>query len=521
MRKRNYTRRKILTGSLGAGIAYSLSSGSVSGFASSDGSGDQGNQRIHMVKKGEKQLFADDLMISRRSDVRRMTHAAVKLERPVLDADMPWEQGEEYDGKRDCRIYIYGTVMRENDSGTFRMWYNRFTQNYYATSQDGVNWQRPVPGLMGANNMIGLEAHSPSIIRDEFDPDPSKKFKAVGHVSGHSQEAIRKLKQKFNTDWSWYTGTGAYCAFYSGDGLKWERYPDPVLLSGDTITLSQDPATGEYLAFHKIGGDPRVTGRQVFLSVSRDMRNWTDPEPVMVTDEIDHRQARLLEGGTHSEFYNMSAFPYGNQWLGLVTHFRRTGEPPVKGPGQSLHDGPIDVQLVHSRNGRNWERCSDRSPVIPLGPHPYDSGSILGVCNSPVTAGDEMWMYYTAMTTTHGGYLPDKVMSIARAAWRLDGMVSLRAGEKTGVIETVPFIPEGRHLYVNADCREGRLGVEVLDVNGKVREGYGKNDCRQYKTDAVKQPIRWNKRNGMLPAGRPICLRFFLEKGDLYSYVVE
>ena len=521
MRNTQCTRRTFLNKSFGLGIACGMSSGSLLGFTSSGCGSNQQNQQIRLLKKGEKQLVVDDVMISRLIDVRRRTHAAAKLERPVLEADMSWEQGDEYNGKRDRRIYIYGTVMRDKDSGTFRMWYNRMSGNYYATSNDGVNWQRPGLGQPGENNMIRLEAHSPSIIRDEFDADTSKMYKAIGYVRGHSEEAISKLKKKFRTDWSWYTGNGAYCAWYSADGLNWERYPEPVLLCGDTITLSQDPMTGEYLAFHKIGGDPRVMGCQVFLSISKDMQNWTDPEPVMVTDDIDHEQARLLERGTHSEFYNMSAFPYGNQWLGLVTHFRRTGEPLAKGPGQSQSEGPIDVQLVHSRDGRKWERCSDRSPVIQLGPHHYDSGSILGVCNAPVTVGDEMWMYYTAMTTTHGGYLPDKMMSIARAAWRLDGMVSLRADGNTGIIETVPFVPEGCNLFVNADCREGKFGVEVLDVNGKVIKGYGKNDCQKYKPDAIKQSIRWNKRKEILPKGIPICLRFCLEKGDLFSYVID
>jgi hypothetical protein len=521
MRKTQFTRRYFLHKSLKMGITCSMSSAGLWGLASLSWSSNQRNQQMQFLKKGEKQLFVDDLMISRLIDIGRKTHAASKLERPILEADMPWEQGDEYNGKRDRRIYIYGTVLREKDSGTFRMWYNRLTDNYYATSKDGVSWQRPDLGQRGENNMIRLAAHSPSIIRDECDPDKSKMYKAIGFVRGHSEEAISKLKKKFKTDWSWFKGTGAYCAWYSADGLNWERYPDPVLLGGDTITLSQDPTTGEFLAFHKIGGDPRVTGRQVFLSTSQDMQNWSDPEPVMVTDEIDHKQARLREGGTHSEFYNMSAFPYANQWLGLVTHFRRTGEPSVKGPGQSSSEGPIDVQLVHSRDGRKWERCSDRSPVIPLGPHPYDSGSILGVCNSPVIVGDEMWMYYTAMTTTHGGYLPDKMMSIARAAWRLDGMVSLWADDSTGVIETVPFIPEGRNLCVNADCRGGKFDVEVLDVNKKVIEGYSKNDCQHHKPDAVQQSIRWNEKKENLPSGRPICLRFFLEKGDLFSYVID
>lgn len=60
----------------------------------------------------------------------------------------------------------------------------------------------------------------------------------------------------------------------------------------------------------------------------------------------------------------MAAFRYGSQWLGLVTHFQYIGELPEKGPRQSGLDGPIGAQLVHSRDGRQWSRCEDRSPVI-------------------------------------------------------------------------------------------------------------------------------------------------------------
>ncbi len=335
---------------------------------------------------------------------------------------------------------------------------------------------------------------------DEWDTDPAKRFKAVGSTKGNG-----------------------YFAAYSADGLNWNLYPkNPILKSSDTITLSQDPTNGEYLAFHKVNNDPRVKGRQVFLSVSTDMQNWSAPAPVMVTDELDHVEARRLPGGTHSEFYNMSAFPYANQWLGMVTHFRRTGEPKVKkydgGHRQSFADGPIDIQLVHSRDGRHWKRCSDRSPVIALGPYQYDSGSILGLCNSPVISGDEMWMYYTAMTTTHGGYLPDKEMSIARASWRIDGLVSMRSDNDEGMIETHPLVPEGDTLFLNANVSSGKLTIEVLDAQGSEIPGYGK--CTISKKDGVNIPVVWNN-SKKLPAGTPIKLRFHIQQGDLFSYTIS
>ncbi len=515
-------RRLFLGKSSCVGLGYSIiPSLTFSGTASACTSRSRFSH-IPVLGKGVKQLFTDDVMIANINGLERKIHACNKLERPVLEADMPWEQGEEYNGRRDRRVYIYGTVLRDENSGIFKMWYSRYKSVYFATSEDGVNWERPVIDQLGDNNMIRLfDFHSPSFILDKFDPDPAKRYKAIGSVKGGISESdMNELKSKFRSAES-YTGSSAYWAAYSADGLNWFKYPKPALFSSDTITLSQDPQTGEYLAFHKIGKDPRVTGRQVFLSVSNDMENWSEPEPVMVTDETDHQQARLLESGTHSEFYNMSAFPYGNQWLGLVTHFRRTGEPLVKkNPFQSMAEGPIDVQLVHSRDGRKWERCSDRSPVIPLGPYPYDRGSILGVCNSPVIVGDEMWMYYTAMTTTHGGYLPDKEMSIARAAWRLDGMVSLHSGKSPGIMETMPFIPNGNSLFVNADVSKGTLRIELLDDKGRIIKGYGKDDCKVITVNNINQKVVWSQKE-KIPAGKPLSFRFYLDNGDLYSFMAE
>lgn len=480
------------------------------------------------LKKGEKQLFVDSVMIRQKQGVTRVVHPAKKLEQPVLQAEMPWEW-KERNGVPDKRVNIYGTVLRDEKTGTLQMWYADAGHVLYATSQDGIHWERPILNIAGKNNQTDLKLHSASIICDQFEQDPGRRYKAVGCASrGVDQAKLQRLKDKFElVDWYRDKDHRLYYAAWSADGLRWTVNPEPILLGCDTITLSQDPTTGEYLAFHKRQGDPRVIGiRQVFLSVSKDLEHWSEPEPVMVADEMDHRQAKKLKGGIYSEFYNMSAFPYGGQWLGFVTPFRRV-EPPsalfgndgVNGQKRGT-TGIIDVQLVHSRDGRHWQRSSDRRPVIPLGPHPYDAGSIFGLCNSPVIVGDEMWIYYTAVTTPHGGLPPEKVQSVARASWRIDGLASLQAGEKPGIIETQDFIPEGTHLFVNADIGKGRLMVEVLAANGNPLEGYEKDACVMEKQDSVKLAIQWKKVT-TLPAGVPIRLRFHLENGDLFSYRID
>lgn len=444
-------------------------------------------------------IFVDDQLIAHRSGVVRHTHACQKLPQPVLVPEKPWE------GKGDDqRVYIYGTVLYDPTTQSFRMWYNRLSRLLYATSRDGIDWERPSLGgvdFQGSrqNNNVLVGLHSPSVVYDQRESDPAKRYKLLG--CGTAQ------------------GPGYYAAF-SADGLRWQMYPkNPVLAGSDTCTLAQDPVTGEYLAFHKLHRTHRGHSRRlVYLATSRDMQEWSKPTLVMAPDEVDDRQTEA-EGGRWSEFYNMSAFPYGGQWLGLVTHFRYSGLPTRKGPGQSDNDGPIDVQLVHSRDGRQWRRLEDRSPVIPNGPYAYDAGCILGVANAPVAVGDELWLYYTAITTTHGGCLPEKQITIALAKWRRDGFVSLDAGNEPGIVETVLVEPAGNRLVINANASKGRLVVEVLDAQGKPLGGYSREDCVELSSDRVRHEVGW-KMHSRLPAG-PIRLRFCLQNAQLYSYEID
>jgi hypothetical protein len=447
----------------------------------------------------ERQIFVDDTLVAHKTGLVRKVHPCRKLPEPVMVSEKTWEQAG-----IDQRIYVYGTVLRDYDTRQFRMWYNRNHLVLYATSDDGLDWHRPALGFhesgsSKANNIVFPHFHSPSVVYNERETDPNKRYQMLGYAK--------------------VAGRGYYAA-HSPDGLHWKLHPkNPVLPGGDTCTLALNPNTGEYLAFHKRTHVHRDKNRRlVYLAASRDMQHWSEPKLVMAPDEIDDAQVEA-EGGRYAQFYNMSVFPYGGQMLGLVTHFRYTGPPKERGPLQSGDDGPVDVQLVHSRDGRQWHRCDDRSPMIPTGPHAYDAGCVLGVINGPVVVGDELWLYYTAITTTHGGYVPRKKITIALAKWRLDGLVSLDAGAEGGVVETVPLrCPSGR-LVVNADALGGELRVGVRDEEGSPLPGFAEADCVPLGADAVRHTVRW-KQHDRLPADRPIRLHFHLENARLFSFAV-
>ena len=93
---------------------------------------------------------------------------------------------------------------------------------------------------------------------------------------------------------------------------------------------------------------------------------------------------------------------------------------------------------------QNWSE-----PALVMAPDEDDDAQTEG------RAADEVRLYYTGITTTHGGYLPRKKITIARASWRLDGWVSLDAVETPGTVETTPMPSDGQRLIVNADAARG------------------------------------------------------------------
>ena len=136
---------------------------------------------VPSLTKGEKQLFVDSAMIREKHGITRVVHPAKKLEQPVLRAEMPWEWTERA-GAADKRVNIYGTVLRDEKTAAFQMWYADAGHVLYATSTDGIRWERPILHIAGENNRTNLGLHSPSIVLDRFETDPKKRYKAVGNA---------------------------------------------------------------------------------------------------------------------------------------------------------------------------------------------------------------------------------------------------------------------------------------------------------------------------------------------------
>jgi len=441
------------------------------------------------------ELFVDDVMIERSTGVTRTLHQATKLDHPVLEADKPWENG---------RTYIYGTVHRDEQTGKFRMWYSGGGMAY-AVSDDGINWTKPELQFHKDNgkptNLLITGQNLCFVLVDPADPDPSKRYKALDNT---------KMQN--------------FVGFYSADGLEWKPYPqEPLVPYGSELANAvRDPKTGlyhlyirPYIPRHFPKGMNEK--RLVAVTTSSDFVNWSEPKLIITPDTEDDSWVENSEQRT--EFYGMSGFPYGNQYLGLLPVFRIT-KIQEKEPGQSRYEGPIDAQLVTSRDGITWERTAERKPVIPTGPHDYDAGCIMNIASTPVIMNDEIWYYYTALNTTHGGTAPPKRPTVALAKWRLDGFASLDAGAEAGVVQTKPIRGRAGTLQVNADAARGRLVVEVLDEAGNVVDGYSADECEVINSDSVRHTVKWGDKTA-LPAENAYRLRFTLTDASLFSYTIR
>ncbi len=459
-----------------------------------------------------KQLFVDERIIAETNGVQRSLNQPAKYAgNPLFFPLYPWEG----------RVELYGTIMR--DAGDFRMWYtglggmgvaqmgventsrwaniafdpnNLLYSTCYATSHDGIFWERPNLGLVeyeGSKdtNIVLLNASGGNVFYDARDPAPDRRYKSLFYES-------RDLDGTSNE------GDGVSVAF-SPDGLNWTRYAgNPVITrASDSHTLfGWDELHGQYVAYCRPSLHEGNRVRRIGRCVSDDFIHWNDPEELLAPDEQDP------EG---LQFYNMPVFKYEGLYVGQLQAYHTPPEEP-----HIRFFGTVDVQLAVSRDGIAWERVCGREPFMPNGPpNSIDAGEIY-MANAPVLMGDEMWFYYSPCAVEHGP--TGRSGPICLAKLRLDGFVSVDAGEEMGTLVTVPFRCAGGSLKINAAARGGLVAVAVLDEEGTQYEGFGKVDCAVFDGDAVEHEVTWRQVAFASLEGKVIRLKFYLRDARLYSF---
>ncbi len=481
------------------------------------GQGPTDNEKVFRVQLGERQLFLDDVGISKITHLKRTMHQPVK-KGAVIRPDRPWE----------TTLQTRCVPAWDEKEKVFKLWMITSTNipdgagTTYATSKDGVQWAKPVLGqweFNGSreNNFVSLdpmmqwpENAIENVVCDPDDPDPARRFKG--------------LLGAFNRQ-----------PMVSPDGVQWRLLDVPEILSQDESNLSYDRQTRTFIATVKHGGP---YGRSVRLTTSRDFENWTTPVLIFHADELDqelgraHMKARrdnpqlqmqrplwdirdTYQGRTAKpkvDVYNMGLFRYEGLFIGTPAMFHSNDNRWNK-------DGFHLIQLVCSRDLKAFKRVGNRATFIgpsPIGQGAYDLTQLIGP-SAPVIRGDELWFYYTGIKYRTPPKDADRdAGAVCLAVLRRDGFISLDSDETEGTIQTESFELPGSSLFVNVDAPKGKLRVEVLDGAGKVVA-----ESEPVNGNALREPVKWAEGDIAKIRAQKVSLRFTLRNGQFYSYWLE
>lgn len=480
-----------------------------------------------------RQAFLDDQLIHEASMISRFVPRPEKYAgNPILVPDKPWEHGEQVFAAGATvfsGIQITGqSVLYDEEEQVFKMWYLPYVTWpdeksphgrrpwCYAISKDGYHWEKPNLGLYeyqgSTDNNIIADWGDPcffNVIKDPHDPDPQRRYKALGELEG----AIANH-------------TGGVAIAFSPDGLHWTQYAgNPVVKHGRDIgdaptILGWAPAKQRYIGFYRPGHPlaPEINGsgdhrhiRSYGYSESEDFIHWTPTEFMMAPDRNDRVDSQYMQftAGIDGEFY-----------IGFnAVH--------------QAHEQTWDIFLMTSRDAFQWHWADRHVPYIPRGEvGSYDAGYMTP--SGPIFHDGKVWIFYGAYSGAHS-FNPTRLgshsrMSIALCSLPQNRWIGLLAGPSLGTIVTRPVVFEGSRLFVDLDASapdqkprvpphfdECEVRVALIDQSGGPLAGFELARSSVLRGSG-EQEVSWAGADLSTLAGKPVRIRFELRNAALYSF---
>jgi hypothetical protein len=399
-------------------------------------------------------LLLDDRVVEKMQNAKLFVGSVEKhAANPLFGEDKPWEM--RFDN-------LYGNVIYDDHEKIYKCWYSPFIVDHsaqgmtleernnikypegegiiremaicYATSKDGLKWDKPDLGLVEYNgskdnNILwrggedeGEFLHGPhgtGIFKDDQDPNPARRYKAI------------------------FKGDIISVAF-SEDGIRWDSATacPEADVAGDTHNNAfWSPTLEKYIGITRSWGDAR--GRQVARTESDDFIQWSKTEVV-------------LEGlDDNLQTYAMPVFYYGGIYIGLL----------------AVHNQKSDrvwTELTWSPDTRVWKRVNPGTPLVPCSDEKldYDYGCVYP-CAYPVFLENEIRLYYGGSDYLHFGW---RNGSFCLATLRPDGFAGYEqeSKDKTAIITTTALDYYGQTVKITADvAKDGWVKVGILNSDRK------------------------------------------------------
>ncbi len=463
-----------------------------------------------------KQLLFDDALVEAKEGFTTTMNPAMRSNTPALTSEKSWE-------RHGCSC---PTVML--DEGIYKMWYTAngedgVARECYATSTDGIRWERPNLGLIdyqGSRNNNIIPLRHETIFKDPS-AEPERRFKSISGGGKYDYVAVygggARFRYDENPPETWHYGSVA--GAYSPDGIHWTAC-EKLLMPWYTDTRNVafwDDRIQKYVAYVRWNEYLRVEDgaqrgsfdyRAIARAESADYENFPVPEKILEPDFDDPEDADMWGGGLYDTAAVKYPFADDAYFIFTAAYYHTTDA--------------LDIQLATSHDGINFTRWHE--PFVRLGPTgAFDSMMIyMGVGMLPI--GDELWMYYGGFDQPHDKVTgEDYCPAIGCARLRLDGFVSQDAAGQGGSLTTLPFTVEGSHLEVNMDgSARGWLKVEILDEGMQPIEGFTEANADRLGGSSTSQTVTWGGRRDLLALkGQTVRLRFVGQSVKLYAFQLQ
>ena len=417
-------------------------------------------------------------------------------------------------------VQFYGSIIQ--DGGKYRMWYVAFDdagkgavaserwRAAYAESADGVNWVKPELGLVEfrgskKNNLVDVGGAwgfvNLKVIKDEADPDASRRYKMVTHVYFRH-----------------HTRLGTLLPFVSADGLTWRpvKEVNPVkgeLRKQDLLVpgFHLEPACGLYqwdgqyvlTAQNAMPHTHHYQGRVVRLHRSADFVNWSSTSTLAFVRTAQHEYlgaGKSREGEQNHE--GIAVWPRGNVLLGVYGRWHGAA---------AWKDVSVDLGFVMSNDGQTFREPKHEWTLLERGKDgEWDQGGIIqgqGFEN----IGEKTFLYYGAWDPRATGGPEVKRGGVGIAAWPRDRMGDLvfdASGEGPGdyqmpkvtaelVTAAVSRPKEGFFVNVDGLGEAAVLRVEVLDEVERPLEAFSGKNAALVKQAGFQVPVRFASKEAL------------------------
>ncbi len=410
-----------------------------------------------------RQLFVDEFLIEE-TELKSEYHKAKKFEgNPVLYPEKPWEtKGNPVACPKS------GGVWYDEDEKNFKMWYEgSWCRNMcYATSKDGINWERPDLGIVEGTNIILPYKHGET---DDILPfaNDTTYLRPDSTTVFIDYDAPREERYKLflrMPGWGNYKGIiGA-----SADGINFNNLAIAGVV-GDRSTIFYNPFRKKWI--HSVRSqfwEGEFHRSRIYYECDNffDAANWDkDKEHYWLkTDELDIPNPYI---GEATSLYNLDCVGYESIMLGMFqTHYGPDNDTCAKSGAPKI----TDLIPMYSRDGYNFSRpCRESFINSSMYEGSWDRGYVQSVGGVTVINGDELWIYYIGFSgdkskktekegITSGMYAGG---ATGLAKLRRDGFVSMN-GKGTLFTRKLTF-EDKVAMFVNAT---GKVQAQILDDKG-------------------------------------------------------